>query len=292
MKALVIGTRGQLGWELIRQGEHVDIEIVGVDLPQLDITDPVAVETSLTTHHPHLVINAAAYTNVDGAQAEKDHAFAANSQGPRNIAAACASINASLIQISTDFVFDGSKGSAYRESDVVAPVSVYGKSKAAGEDQVRSHLAEHIILRTSWLYGVHGDNFVKTMLDLGEKNTTLRVVADQYGSPTTAADLAAVIFTLAARIQSEASISWGTYHYSGAGVTTWYRFSETIFKMAAQYHSFKVKGVEPITTEAFAAAAPRPPYSALDCSLIEKTFGIKSRPWQEGLAETIDRIYA
>lgn len=292
MKALVIGARGQLGWELIRQGEHVDIEIVGVDLPRLDITDPVAVEKIISTSHPFIVLNAAAYTHVDGAETEQDLAFAVNSQGPAHIAAACASAHVPLIQISTDFVFDGNKEFPYRESDEVSPISVYGQSKAEGEDRVRSHLAEHIILRTSWLYGVHGNNFVKTMLDLGVKNSTLRVVADQYGSPTTAADLAEVVLTLAVRIQSEGSIAWGTYHYSGDGVTTWHRFSETIFKIAAQYRSLKVTRVEPITAEAFAAAAPRPPYSVLDCGLIEKTFGIKPRPWQDGLKEIIDRIYA
>ena len=193
-----------------------------------------------------------------------------------------------LFHISTDYVFDGLKKGPYLESDPVSPVSVYGKSKAAGEVEVRNRLRNHIIFRTSWLYGVHGQNFVKTMLHLGREQTVLRVVADQYGCPTYAADLAEAILAIAVKYREGQQIAWGTYHYCGSGVTNWHGFAEKIFKLARQHDSLNVRTVEPITTAEYPTPAKRPVNSVLDCSLIAKRFDITTRPWPERLARMLE----
>jgi len=188
-------------------------------------------------------------------------------------------------------VFDGSKEGPYLETDPVAPIGVYGKSKAEGEDKVRSNLKEHIIIRTSWLYGVHGNNFVKTMLRLGREREELRVVDDQHGCPTFAADLAGAILTIASLIESGEDISWGTYHYCGGGRTTWYGFASKIFEIAKNYDTLKLKKVNPITTSEYPTPAKRPANSVLDCTLLERYFGITTKAWDESLARMISEYY-
>jgi len=292
LKILITGSKGQLGWELVRQSKDFGFEVLAIDLPELDITDPFQVENMVAESQASLVINAAAYTNVDKAETEQELAFAVNTYGPANLAGSCAKADIPLIQISTDFVFDGKKGTPYIESDPVSPLSVYAKSKADGDNKVRSHIKEHIILRTSWLYGVHGQNFVKTMLRLGKEKKIIKIVADQFGSPTSATDLAEALLTIADRIQNGSRVDWGTYHYCGHGVTTWHRFAEKIFEITRKYESIRITNVEPVTTAGYPAKAKRPPFSALDCSLIKKHFGITPKPWQESLKIMIDRIYS
>ncbi|MDI6688661.1 MAG: dTDP-4-dehydrorhamnose reductase [Desulfobacterales bacterium] len=287
-----MGSEGQLGWELQRQGRLFGVDIIGLDLPQVDITNIIKVENALSAYQPALIVNAAAYTNVDKAESETDLAFAVNRDGPGNLAGACAKANLPFIHISTDYVFDGQKKSPYIETDQVSPLSVYGKSKEEGEKMVRLQTKEHIILRTSWLYGVHGNNFVKTMLRLGREKKAIKVVSDQYGSPTSAADLAATVFTIAGLIISAPKIIWGTYHYCGQGITTWHEFAKKIFEIACRYDAMKVEKIQPIKTIDYKTSAKRPLFSALDCSLIEKSFGIKTKPWQESLELVIDRIFA
>ncbi|HUV51291.1 MAG TPA: dTDP-4-dehydrorhamnose reductase [Anaerolineae bacterium] len=292
IKILVIGSEGQLGWELQRQGQLFGFEIIGLDLPQVDITNIIQVENALSAYQPVLIVNAAAYTNVDRAESESDLAFAVNSDGPDNLAGACAKANLPFIHISTDYVFDGQKKSPYIETDQVAPLGVYGKSKEQGEKMVRSRTEKHIILRTSWLYGVHGNNFVKTMLRLGREKKTIRVVSDQYGCPTSAADLAATVLIIAGLIISiSPKIIWGTYHYCGQGITTWHEFAEAVFKIAGRHDAMKVEKIEPIKTIDYPTSAKRPLFSALDCSLIEKSLGIKAKSWHESLKLTIDRLF-
>lgn len=248
-------------------------------------------ERALSAYQPVLIINAAAYTNVDKAESEPDLAFAVNRDGPDNLAGACAKAKLPFIHISTDYVFDGQKKSPYIETDQISPVGVYGKSKEQGEKMVRSKAEKHIILRTSWLYGVHGDNFVKTMLSLGRKKKAIKVVSDQYGSPTSAADLAEAVLTIAGLVINAPKINWGTYHYCGHGITTWYEFAKRIFEIAGRHDAMKVEKIEPIRTVDYPTSAKRPLFSALDCSLIEKSFGIKAKPWQESLKVTIDRLF-
>ncbi|MEJ2233181.1 MAG: dTDP-4-dehydrorhamnose reductase [Syntrophobacterales bacterium] len=192
--------------------------------------------------------------------------------------------------MSTDFVFDGEKRGPYHETDQVSPLNVYGKSKAAGEIAVRERLQEHIILRTAWVYGVHGNNFVKTMLRLGREREVVHVVDDQYGCPTYAADLAETILKIAAQFLDDGQVQWGTYHYCGKGVTSWYGFAEAIFSVAAEYVALRVRQVEPISTAQYPTAARRPANSVLDCSLVERSFGIVPKPWDESLARMLEQV--
>ena len=237
-----------------------------------------------------LVVNAAGYTAVDQAESEPELAFAVNRDGPAYLASACGKSGVPLVHISTDFVFDGEKRGPYVETDKVSPLSVYGKSKAAGEVAVRDLLSEHIILRTSWLYGVHGRNFVKTMLRLACEKEVVRVVADQHGCPTYAADLAETILIIATQLQEGRQITWGTYHYCGKGVTTWYGFAEAILNLAKEHIQLKVKRTEAITTAEFPTSAKRPANSALDCSLIESRFGCAPIPWNESLTRMLHKV--
>ena len=177
------------------------------------------------------------------------------------------------------------------ESDPVSPLGVYGNSKASGEEEVRKTLTEHIILRTSWLYGVHGSNFLKTMLRVGKENETLRVVDDQHGCPTYSADLAEAILTIANHLSKKSVAPWGTYHFCGKGETTWYGFTEKIVEFARPHLSLKVKKVEPITTAEYPTPAKRPINSVLDCSSLANTFGIIPPPWEDSLFRAISTLF-
>jgi dTDP-4-dehydrorhamnose reductase len=291
MRLLVIGSNGQLGWELCRQGKDLGYDLIPLDLPGFDITDKPAVFDTIKRSRADLVVNAAAYTAVDRAESEIDIAFAVNRDGPSYLASACAEVHIPLIHISTDYVFDGSKEGPYLETDPVAPIGVYGKSKAEGEDKVRSNLKEYIIIRTSWLYGVHGNNFVKTMLRLGREREGLGVVDDQYGCPTYAADLAEAILTITSSVEKGGDISWGTYHYCGSGSTTWYGFASKIFEIANEYESLKIKMLKPITTEEYPTPAQRPKNSIMGCSLLEQEFKILPPSWEESLVRMLDSYY-
>jgi len=284
MKILLTGAYGQVGWELTRRSRKRGFAVDATDVDVFDITDPRAVEEKVCGQGWELVVNCAAYTAVDRAESEPELALAVNRDGPANLAAACGKAHIPLVHISTDYVFDGSKQGPYRETDPVLPLGVYGRSKAEGDTEVRSRLREHIILRTSWVYGVHGNNFVKTMLRLGQERRVLRVVNDQQGCPTNAADLAEVILAIAGRCDRN---PWGTYHYSGKGVTTWHGFAEAIFAEAQKYTSLLVERVEPIPSAQYPTPAKRPANSVLDCSLFTSTFGIEPRPWRESLADVI-----
>ncbi len=291
MNILIIGCNGQVGWELVRQGTTMGLHIKAVDLPDIDITNPDSVAEQMGSG-TDLIVNAAAYTAVDKAEAEPELAFAVNHAGPAHLAAACAERDIPLIHISTDYVFDGTKRTPYTESDPVAPIGVYGASKSAGEGAVRATLTKHMILRTAWLCGVHGQNFIKTMIRLGREKETLRVVNDQHGCPTFAFDLADVILKIALRIQSEEKPNWGTYHYCGSGATTWYGFAREIFRLAKEHTEMKVHTIEPISTDEYPTQAKRPQYSVLDCGLIEKQLGIVNKPWQEGLESFFQRLFS
>jgi dTDP-4-dehydrorhamnose reductase len=291
MKLLVIGANGQLGWEVCGRGEKKSFDIVPLDLPDFDVTEPSEVKKAVGQAGASLIINASAYTAVDTAESEPEVAFAVNRDGPAYLATSCDEIGIPLIHISTDYVFDGSKSDPYFETEPVSPLGIYGKSKAAGETEIRNTLKEHIIIRTAWLYGLHGNNFVKTMLRLGKEKEILSVVADQYGCPTYAADLADAILAIATKISERRNVTWGTYHYCGKGVTSWHGFAQEIFDLANHYDRFQVKEVMPITTSDYPTPAQRPVNSGMDCSLLTKNFGISLRPWQESLADMVHRYY-
>ena len=291
MKILITGGRGQLGRELFQECQTRDFDVQAPSHHQMDITDIKAVKNFIDLHQPSCVINAAAYTQVDKAESEKSLAFAVNKTGCRNLAQICAKNEIPLVQVSTDYVFDGQKNAPYHESDPISPIGVYGCSKAAGETEVRSNLKEHIILRTSWLYGVYGRNFVKTMLKMTETKERIRVVSDQYGSPTSAGDLSKTILAMVDKWRQQSVMAWGTYHYCGQGIVSWHEFAETIIELARCYGKVKTNRVESITTADYPTKARRPAFSALDCNLIKKNFGINPKPWRESLKSTIQRLF-
>ncbi len=288
---LLTGAGGQVGYELNRLATERGCALTGLTRQQLDIGDAEAVEQIVTQLQPSLVINAAAYTAVDKAEQEVEAAMRANRQGPANLAATCQTHHIPLIHLSTDYVFDGNKTGAYHEEDPVAPTGVYGQSKWEGEEEVRAKLAQHLIIRVSWVFGPHGNNFVKTMLRLAAERDELRVVADQHGCPTSATHIARALLTLASRIRQGVDIAWGTYHFCGMPETTWHGFAETIIKEAVKLnlldHAIPVR---PITTSDYPTPARRPQNSVLDCRRIMKTFDLKLPSWQEGLTTMLTLI--
>jgi len=289
MKLLVLGAGGQVGHELCRLAWPAGYSIAAFERDRVDIAEREKVFAAVARERPDLVINAAAYTAVDRAESEPDIAWASNCTGPANLAAACDDAAIPLIHLSTDYVFDGSKAGAWREEDPVKPLGVYGKSKAAGDQAVRGALAHHVILRTAWVYSAHGRNFVKTMLRLAGERPVLRVVADQIGSPTSAADIAAAIGTIVQQLDAGNS-SWGTYHFAGGGTVSWHGFAEAIFELAAPWRG-PAPLVEAIATADYPTPARRPANSVLDCRRIGEAFGIVPRPWREALAEVIGELY-
>jgi len=285
---LLIGVNGQVGWEIARQASVARIEHYALDRKALDIREPDAVFQTVRRLAPSAVINAAAYTNVDRAESEAEVAFAVNRDGALHLAQACAAAGIPLIHISTDYVFDGRRSTPYTEDDPALPLGVYGKSKFAGEEAVREACYKHIILRTSWVYGIHGDNFVKTMLRLGRERERIRVVDDQCGNPTFARDLAGAILQVAQGLRLGTCLDqgFGTYHCAGAGMTTWYGFARAIFDLVGPALGRRPE-VEAITTADHARPAERPAYSVLDCRRLANVHGIVMRPWRVALAEML-----
>ena len=290
MRMLITGANGQLGREIIDVSESCDCNAQAPAEDDLDITEPDKIEHTIIHLNPDVVVNTAAYTQVDRAETEAALAFKVNKTGCTNLARVCAAHKIPLIHISTDYVFDGQKGAPYVETDPISPLGVYGRSKADGESEIRSILKEHIILRTSWLYGFHGHNFVKTMLNLAASKKVIQVVADQYGSPTNAADLARAILAVACYLQHGSEIQWGTYHYCGQGIITWHEFAEKIMSLAREIGGRQTPTVEPVTTAEYPTPTRRPAYSALDCSRISRQFNISPQPWQKSLETTIRKL--
>jgi dTDP-4-dehydrorhamnose reductase len=282
MRVLIIGAGGQVGHELMRAAWPTHATVTGLARADLDITDRSAVVSAMRNDPWDLVVNVAAFTAVDRAESERDAAFAVNRDGAANVAQACASRGIPLVHLSTDYVFDGTKAGAYTEDDPIAPLNVYGASKAAGEHAVRASLAEHIIVRTSWVYGARGHNFVKTMLRLGGERDELAIVDDQWGNPTAAADIAAAIVGIAARLRR-----WGTYHYCGAGTTTWYRLAVRIFEL---WSPRRRPSLRPIASAEYPTPARRPANSALDCRRIVEAFGVARPRWEDSLARVLAEL--
>jgi dTDP-4-dehydrorhamnose reductase len=292
-RVLVIGAYGMLGRDLVQCLEQSGCRVLGWDLEHIDITQPSDVRTKLYEASADVVINCAAYTAVDRAESEPELTYAVNRDGAANLADACAVRQTPLIHISTDYVFDGEADRPYREDDPANPIGVYALSKWQGEEAVRQRVQKHLIVRTAWLYGVHGHNFVKTILRLASEREELRVVADQHGCPTWSADLADALVTLARRIMADhAAVPWGTYHYCGAGETTWHGFAQAIIEEGRRWKGLRARQVVPITTAEYPLPARRPPWSVLDCSKVAAAFGITPRPWQESVAEMLRQLLA
>jgi len=287
MKLLITGVLGQVGTELYRNASMLGWNPIGLNHRQLDIIDETAVRDAITHYRPDAVVNVAAYTKVDRAEDERELAFAVNRNGPRNLACVCEDLDILLVHLSTDYVFDGKKTSAYVEDDPVAPLNVYGESKWAGEEEVRHHCSRHIILRTSWIFSEHGNNFVKSMLRLGSKREILGVVADQHGKPTSASEITKVILAM---LLSGRNAS-GTYHFAQPDVTNWYDFAKAIFGCARKKGlCLKIQDIQPITAMDYPTEAVRPSNSELDCAKIGKIFGVQPLPWRQSLADVIDLL--
>jgi len=292
VRLAIIGAKGQVGWELARRAPMFGHEVLAWDVDELDITDAAAVDRALTTGGADAVINAAAYTAVDKAEQEPELAFAVNRDGPAHLAAACARSGIPLLHISTDYVFDGTKADPYTEDDPAAPLGVYGQSKWEGDEAVRRSLSRHLILRVSWVFGVEGQNFVKTILRLAREREELRVVADQRGCPTYAGDIADVLLELAGRIsQIDADNAWGVYHYCGEPPTTWHGFASAIVERAKSDEKLKVRTVTAIATADYPTPAARPANSVLDCARLIDRFGIHPASWREGLATMLFALH-
>ena len=292
MKILVFGAGGQVGREVSRTPRPGSFELLTLDKSSGDITDPTAVSTVIARQNPDLVINLAAYTAVDRAESEPELAWAINCAGAANIAAACGKTETPLIHLSTDYVFDGCKAEPYREEDAVNPLNVYGRSKEAGERAVREAAMRHVLLRTAWVYGAYGTNFVRTMLRLGTERPVLRVVADQRGCPTAATDIASALIRIARQIH-QGRAEWGTFHFAGAGSTSWYGFAEEIVEFAERFGAWRGASrprVEAITTDQYTSTAQRPRNSQLDCRKIEASFGISPSPWRSSLAAVVREL--
>ncbi|MBM6592858.1 dTDP-4-dehydrorhamnose reductase [Microvirga pudoricolor] len=285
---LLFGAGGQLGQELTALAGARGVPLTGLSRHEADLADPAAVTQAIRSSAPRLVVNAGAYTKVDRAESESEEAFRTNATGPAVLARACAVAGIPLVHVSTDYVFDGSKTGPYRESDPIAPIGVYGRSKAAGEAAVRDHWDRHLILRTAWVYGVYGANFLKTMLRLAGERDELRVVADQRGCPTSTADLARAILQVARRID-EGQAAFGTYHVAGQGVTTWHGFASRIIE-AQQPFTGRRPAVTAITTRDYPTPAQRPANSELDSSLFAQAFGFTALPWEQATDETVQAL--
>lgn len=285
---VVFGAGGQLGLELIDLAAREGRALCGFDARRVDITKSQMVVRAIAEQKPRVVINAAAFTEVDKAESEPERAFAVNAEGAGIVAAACSAAGVPLIQISTDYVFDGEKVGAYREDDPVSPLGIYGKSKASGEEAVRSACPHHLIIRTAWLYGIHGSNFLKTMLRLAGERDQIDVVADQTGTPTSTGDLAHAILVVAEAIIGGRR-PWGTYHLTASGETTWHGFAKRI--MAAQAPlTGRQPRVNAISTADYPTAARRPKNSVLDSSKFFRTFGYRAEEWSTAVDQTVREL--
>lgn len=294
-KILVTGKNGQLGWELQRV-LAASGEIIALDSDAMNLADADAIRRTVREVRPDVIINPAAYTAVDKAETDAKLAMAVNGVAPGILAEEAKLQGTVLVHYSTDYVFDGSKATPYSEADIANPQSVYGRTKYAGEQAVLASGCKHLILRTSWVYGVHGGNFVKTILRLAKERSELRIVADQFGAPTWARDLAQSTATALSRwMEKDFDPKFcGLYHLTAAGQTNWHEYAEEIVQLARKYDaalSSKSLDIRAITTQDYPVPAKRPVNSVLANNKIRETFGIVMPAWRDSLAECVRLIY-
>lgn len=281
MKILVTGVKGQLGYDVVKELEKRGIEAVGVDIEEMDITDASSVDKVIKEVGPDAVIHCAAYTAVDAAEENEELCRKVNADGPKNIAKVCKELDIKMVYISTDYVFDGKGTRAWEPEDTCGPVSVYGQTKYEGELAVKETLDKYFIVRIAWVFGINGKNFVKTMLGLAEKHDSLRVVNDQYGSPTYTYDLARLLVDM---VLTE---KYGIYHATNEGICSWYDFACAIFKEAG----IDMK-VVPVTSEEYGAKANRPLNSRMSKEKLTENGFEKLPTWQDALHRYIRELKA
>jgi dTDP-4-dehydrorhamnose reductase len=283
---LVAGRAGQLARALIRAAGRAQVPLIAAGRPELDLTDADRVGRVIAAIRPSAIINAAGYTAVDLAESEPERASALNLEAAARLAVAAWQAAIPLIHLSTDYVFDGRKPSPYHEDDQASPLNAYGRSKLAGEQAVRDACPTAVVLRTSWVYGPAGRNFLRTMLDFATTRDVVRVVDDQHGAPTAAADLAGAILTIAIAADPGRA---GLYHLTASGETTWHGFAAAIFA-GWRERGHRVPRLMPISSADYPTAARRPANSRLDCSRVAASFGIRLPHWQASLAACLDEI--
>ena len=287
MRILVIGKNGQVGGEFPRlYGSRGDVVLAGRG--ECDLSSELSIRDLVRRVRPAVIINAAAYTAVDQAERERELCFAINTAAPRVLAQEAATLDALLIHYSTDYVFNGEKAEPYVETDPISPVSVYGASKAAGEAAIAENGGRYLLLRTSWVYGAQGKNFLHTMLRLGSERSQLRVVDDQVGAPTSAGQLARGVRHVLRRLRNGAALDSGVYHMTCAGATSWFGFAQAIF--ASYADKIAVPELTPISTEQYPTPAARPHNSVLDCGKLEQTMGLRLPRWEDALARVVEEM--
>ncbi|KZX55629.1 NAD(P)-dependent oxidoreductase [Vibrio sp. HI00D65] len=285
MRVLITGCHGQVGSCLTKQlANDNNTEVLALDREHLDITNQDAVNTVITEFQPSVIINAAAHTAVDKAEEEVDLSYAINRDGPKYLAQAAQSVDAAILHISTDYVFEGNKAGEYTETDTTNPQGVYGKSKLAGEIAIAEECDKHIILRTAWVFGEHGNNFVKTMLRLGATRDALSIVGDQSGGPTYAGDIAKALIQITKCITQGDTVEYGVYHFSGLPHVSWYEFADVIFDVAVQQKVLVNKpALTSIPTDQYPTPAKRPSNSRLSNEKIMTNFFIEVSDWKVAL---------
>jgi dTDP-4-dehydrorhamnose reductase len=291
MRIAVTGKQGQVVRALVERGAHAGIAIVCLGRPEVDLAEPASLGRAIEAVAPDVVINAAAYTAVDKAESDAEMAMAINAKGAEAIALAAAKIGRPVMQISTDYVFDGRLRRPYREDDPVGPVSVYGRTKLAGEMAVAAATPRHAIIRTAWVYSPFGVNFVKTMLRLGETRREVKVVADQWGAPTSALDIADALIAMAAKLNErpDDSTLFGAFHMTGSGETTWAAFAEAIFAEAVT-HGRPAVAVESIATAQYPTPATRPANSRLDMTKLKQIYGVELPDWRASVRSCVAHL--
>jgi dTDP-4-dehydrorhamnose reductase len=292
MKILLTGSNGQVGFELQKKLSALG-QVIATDREELDLTDPDAIRAFIDQTKPDIIINPAAYTAVDKAESEPDLAYLINVKAPEVLADKAAELDIPLIHFSTDYVFDGLKKDAYVETDPTNPQSVYGKTKCDGEEKVRTH-GKHVILRTSWVFGAHGNNFLKTMLRLIQEKESLNIVGDQWGSPASATMLADVTFKIVDAIIKNKNFSdYGTYHVTSDGETNWFEYASLIAGELVKLN-LKIKCVlnqiRPILTSEYPTAAKRPLNSRLNCEKLKKTFVLELPHWESEVKKVLREV--
>jgi len=290
---ILFGAAGQLGTVCAKVLANEGYNLIPLTRSEADFSQPAVVEKKVKELKPDLVINACAYTAVDKAESEKDLADLVNHQSVKAIAKACSSLSIPLIHISTDYVFDGTCASPYRETDPVSPLGVYGETKLLGEQAIQAALNHYIILRTSWVFGEYGNNFVKTMLRVGATRSELKVVDDQIGRPTYVGDIVEAILFFVQQYESKRELVWGVYHCSSEGLTSWHGFAQTIFELAGDAGVIdSVPNVLPIPSSEYPTPAPRPTYSVLSTQKLEALMGRPLPHWKQGLLRFLKRLKA
>jgi dTDP-4-dehydrorhamnose reductase len=288
MKILILGSKGQLGKCLSDQFQNINHEVLYTSREQIDVANFELTKKQILKISPELIINASAYTAVDKAEEDKKTAKLINHLAVSNIAEICNQLDCWLIHFSTDYVFDGKSNKAYKEIDQTNPQSTYGETKLNGELEIQSSGCKHIILRTAWVFSEYGNNFLKTILRIGQARDELDLIDDQIGCPTYAQDIARIIAEIVPKLYSQKKN--GVYHFCGDQSCSWYEFATEIFNYAKSKKLKIPRTINPIKTSAYFTPAKRPAFSVLDCSKIENDFGIQASNWQKGIRRAIDKL--